>query len=214
MIRINLLPEEFRRTERTSPKLFATVLLAVILVCCSFGWFGYVYFGELGKLQLEHAQISERLSGLEKRVVYHDALQAERTDYQKRKETIEQISRSRVIWTKILDQFIDVVNNEGDIQRHRAWFGRLQVRDGDGKNGPVMTLPAWVEGEEPRAVADFHEDVESAPFFEYVAEKSFPDARLAEDDTRKPAESLGFQLELKFRRPSKWHEARGNQKGK
>ena len=57
MIRINLLPEEYRRSERTSPKIFAATLGGVILVCSVFGWFGFVYFGELGKLEAEHAAI-------------------------------------------------------------------------------------------------------------------------------------------------------------
>ncbi len=33
MIRINLLPEEYRRSERTSPKIFAATLVGVIVVC-------------------------------------------------------------------------------------------------------------------------------------------------------------------------------------
>ena len=32
--------------------LFAAVIASVMCVCCSFGWFGFVYFGELGKLEV------------------------------------------------------------------------------------------------------------------------------------------------------------------
>ncbi len=41
MIRINLLPEEFRRSERTSPRVFAATLMSVIAVCSAAGWFGF-----------------------------------------------------------------------------------------------------------------------------------------------------------------------------
>ena len=60
MIRINLLPAEFRKSERTAPKLFAATLAAVILVCSAFGWCGFVYFGELGTLDVEEFAVAER----------------------------------------------------------------------------------------------------------------------------------------------------------
>ena len=73
MIRINLLPEEYRRAERMSPKVFGGILAAVVLVCSSFGWLGYVYFGELGTLEVKHARTSEDKSKKEKRAQYFDA---------------------------------------------------------------------------------------------------------------------------------------------
>ena len=54
MIRINLLPESYRRAERTSPKVFAAALVGVILVCSSIGWFGMTYFGDLDRVMIKH----------------------------------------------------------------------------------------------------------------------------------------------------------------
>ena len=73
MIRINLLPEEYRRSERTSPKIFAATLVGVIVVCSGFGWFGYIYFGELGKLEAEHAAVAEQLGRVTETATYYDS---------------------------------------------------------------------------------------------------------------------------------------------
>ena len=99
MIRINLLPEEYRKAERTSPKVFASLLTSVALVCCSLGWFGYVYVGELGRLEMKVKQDQESLTTLMPQVAYHDSLTRETNDFQARFETIEQISKSRALWT-------------------------------------------------------------------------------------------------------------------
>jgi Tfp pilus assembly protein PilN len=204
MIRINLLPQEYRRSERTSPKVFAAMLLSVIFVCCTVGWLGYVYFGELGKLQMEHKEVTERLANLNERVNYYNALAKEQADYQQRAKTIEEISKSRVLWTKVFDQLIDTVNNGGDQERHRAWFRSMSVQDGKGKDGPKITMPGWVQGDDIRRVADFHEDLEQTPFFKNVKSKSLPSGDVNVDPTKTPAESLFFSLKWNFDAPQNW----------
>jgi Tfp pilus assembly protein PilN len=208
MIRINLLPEEYRPSERTSPKLFAAVLMSVICVCGTFGWFGYVYLGELQQREAERIQLEEQLASKRESVQYHQGLTAERTDFQQRAKTLQEISESRVVWTRVLDELVDVVNNDGDVDRHRAWFDRLNVKDGrDAKVGPSLTMPGSVQGDSLDAVADFNEDVENASFYSFVASKGLPSARRNEDETRRPAESLSFQLELSFQPPKEWGAA-------
>jgi Tfp pilus assembly protein PilN len=204
MIRINLLPEDYRRAERTSPKLFATVLASVIAVCCSFGWFGFVYFGEFGQLELKHEQITEELTGLHKRVVYHGALSKEKADYQQRASTIAQISRSRVIWTKVLDEMIDVVSNDGNVERHRAWFRSVTAKDGGRRGGPTLTMPGWVQGSLLRTIADFHDDIERTAFFRNVVNKGKPTGDRQTDTKRKPPDSLFFSLKMEFLPPEEW----------
>lgn len=205
MIRINLLPEDLRRAERTSPKVFAATVLSVIVCCCALGWFGYIYFGELQELELEHARTQEQIGSLKERVAYHDALQTEQKDFEQRKQTIQEIGKSRVLWTKIIDEMIDVVNNDNDVDRHRAWFRSMTVKDGkNAKEGPSVSLPGWVQGDAYRAVADFHEDVARAPFAKNVKTKSVPTGKRNDDPTRKPSESLFFTLDLDFQPPEKW----------
>jgi Tfp pilus assembly protein PilN len=205
MIRINLLPEDYRRAERTSPKVFAAVLLSVIVVCCSFGWLGYMYFGELGRLNLEFKEVDERFTNLQKQVAYHNALANERKDFEQREKTIQDISQSRVLWTKVLDQLIDTVNNDGNIDRHMAWFDRIVVQEGRGKGaGPTVEMPGFVQGEEFKRLGDFHDDLERAPFFTNVVEKDAPSGVVKIDEEKTPKEALQTTVKWTFLPPAKW----------
>lgn len=204
MIRINLLPEEFRRAERTSPKLFAAALLGIILVCCAGGWFGLVYFGELGELEVAERNLGENLTAKNQRAAYSDSLAKEKTAYEQREATIRQISSSRMLWTEFMDQLVDVVNNEGNTQRHLAWFGGIQVTDGSDKAGPTVTLPGQVQGALVKKVADFHDDIEGAPFAKDLISKSQPSGERKMNGKRNPPESYGFQLTMNFKSAKDW----------
>ncbi len=208
MIRINLLPDEYRRSERTSPRVFGALLLAVVAVCCSVGWFGLVYFGELGELRSKHVAATERLANLTDRVAYCTALSGEKTDFQERAKTIDQINGSRVLWTEVLDQLIDTVNNDGEIDRHFAWFSKIAVKDGGKGAGPIMSLPAEMQGGDIRRLADFHEDIEHAPFFAFVTAKKMPASKLNISKQKKPPESLAFPLHLGFKPAQEWQAIR------
>lgn len=205
MIRINLLPEDYRRAERTSPKVFATVLASVIAVCCSLGWFGYVYFGELGRLEVQHQSVAEKLTSLNEQVVYFDRLSKEKADFAQREKTIRGISKSRVLYTKVLDQLIDTVNNDGDTERHMGWFRSMTVKDGrSNKEGPSVAMPGWVQGADVKRLGDFHDDLEATPFFRNVTTKSPPAGTVQTDEDKTPPDALFFALKWTFAPPADW----------
>lgn len=205
MIRINLLPQEHRRNERTSPRVFASTILGVIMVCSAFGWFGFVYLGELGNMEVEEAAVAEDLANKNKQATYHDALETEKKEFEKRTNTIQAIAKSRVIWTEVLDQLIDVVNNDGDSERHLAWFTALNVSAGDGKSkGPAVTMPGFVQGNLIKRVADFTDDFENAPFYPNVALKGAPSAVVDVNPKKIPPESMSFALNWTFKQAKDW----------
>ncbi len=204
MIRINLLPEEYRKAERTSPKVFAAMLASVVMVCCSVGWFGYVYVGELGRLEMKVLQDQETLTTLTPQVAYHDALTRETNDFQARFQTIEQISKSRALWTPVMDQLIDTIDNVQDPDRHVAWFSSMQVRDGKGTRGPEVSMPGMVQGDNINRLTYFHDDLERTPFFENVSEVSLPQGTFVKDPKRRPAEAFRTSLKWSFLPTSEW----------
>jgi len=212
MIRINLLPREFRKNERGSPKVFAATLGAVVAVSAMLGWFGLVYFGDLGELQSKHAVVKEELSGKQKRAAYHDQLEKATKDFSQRVATIQNIAKSRMLWTKVVDEIIDVVDNSQDIDRHLAWFDSLAIKQasGNAKSGPTVKLPGAVQGHLISRAANLHEDLALAPFYVDVASKSLPTGKQALDETKSPSRSYGFNLQLEFKSPDKWEK---NQKG-
>lgn len=204
MIRINLLPEEFRRSERTSTKLFAAMLAGVIVTCSALGWLGLTYFGELGQAEAEHRRLEDHLAGLAPRLTYHEALSKERTEYEKRSKTIQDIAKSRMLWARLMDQVFDVVNNDGNTERHMAWFRGMTMVSGQGGKGPTVTLPGAVQGGQMKKVADLHEDMEHADFFRYMAESTMPQGIKEVDAKRDPPESFAFTMKWTMHEPKKW----------
>ena len=198
MIRINLLPADLRRGNRIPPKVLAAAFAGAIAASAAVGWFGIVWFGDLGAAETELRETEARLAEREKRVVYHDQLQANKTDYSGRVQTIQEIAKSRRLWSRFCDELIDVVNNDGDTDRHLSWFDSITVK-GDPAKGSTATMPGHVQDADKSRLANFHEDLESAPFAPDLASKSDPTWKLEEDEVRIPSKSLAFPLVLQFK---------------
>ncbi len=196
MIRINLLPAELRRGNRLPTKVLAAALGAALATSASIGWFGLVWFGDLAAAEGKLLSVEARLGDREKKVAYVDLLEANQKDYATRVQTILDIGKSRRVWSKFLDELIDVVNNNGDAERHIAWIDSLSVK-GDPKKGAAVTMQCSVQGEEQDRLANFHDDLEAAPFGKEVT-RSDPVWKRDDDKARLPPVSLRFPLTLQF----------------
>lgn len=201
MIRINLLPLELRRGNRLPARVIAAALAGAVAASASIGWFGIVYFGDLGTAEQTLVDTEAKLAEKEKLVAYHEQLEANRKDYGERVQTIQSIAQSRRPWSKFLDELVDVVNNNGVDDRHLAWFDGIQVKN-EPKKGATVTMPAQVQDGESFRVANFHEDIERA-FAAELDSKSDPSWTKTEDKTRTPAVSLKFPLVLQFKSTEK-----------
>lgn len=199
MIRINLLPAEYRRGNRISPKLLATAFGSALAVAASIGWFGIVYFGELGELEQQDVAVTQELAQKKKKGEYYDKLEVNRQDYSTRVQTIQDIGRSRRVWSKFIDELVDVVNNNGDTERHLTWFDSMSVKTDQRTRGATISLPGLVQGNEMAKVANLHQDIEAAPFITDVATKSAPGGKVESDRTRVPAEAFRFNLQLNLK---------------
>ena len=208
MIRINLLPSDLRRGNRIPPKVLAVAFAAAVATSGAIGWFGIVYFGDLGSAENALVEIESKLAEREKRVVYHDELQANKKDYGSRVQTIQDIAKSRRVWSKFCDELIDVVNNNGDTERHLAWFDSISMKN-DPVKGATVVVPGNVQDSDKSRVAAFHEDIEAAPFAKDLANKTDPTFKLETDKVRIPAQSLAFPLTLTFQPAVKDPKAKG-----
>lgn len=197
MIRINLLPVELRRGTAISAKLLITMVASCLLVCAAVGWFGLVYFGDLGEVEGEEREMATQLTDKTRKGAYYDKLEANLKDYTNRVQTITDIGKSRRLWSKFCDELIDVVNNNNDIERHLGWFDSLTIKT-DPKKGATVKLPGAVQGGEMFRVANLHEDLEAAPFVKDLIAKSQPGGKIDLDKTRTPAESFRFDLSMQF----------------
>jgi hypothetical protein len=196
MIRINLLPQELRRGHRISVKLLAAAVGAAAVACAAIGWFGLVYFGDLGEVERQHRQVAQELAEKSVKATYYEKLEANRKDYQSRVQTIQEIAKSRRLWTKFLDELIDIVNNDGDTERHLAWFDSMTVT-GDPKRGISVMLPAFVQGGIDKQ-SNLYDDIDAGPFASEIKAKSDPGGKSVTDKNRDPPDAFQFPLKLDF----------------
>lgn len=199
MIRVNLLPAEYRRGNRLSSKLLGVAFGSALAVAASIGWFGIVYFGQLGELESQREEIVARLTDKKRQEAYYDKLEGNRKEYTAHVQTIQDIGKSRRVWSKLLDEIIDVVNNNGEDDRHLAWFDSMTVKSDPKNKASTITMPGAVKGSEFAKVANLHQDFERAPFRDDVASKSSPSGRIDYDKTRLPPESFKFGLQLQLK---------------
>jgi Tfp pilus assembly protein PilN len=196
MIRINLLPADLRRGTRLPAKVLAVAFGSALAVSASIGWFGLVWFGDLGNAEHRLEAAIKKLAERQKKVAYVDQLEANKADYSGRVQTIQDIARSRRVWTRFLDELIDVANNDGDIERHLVWFDGITVRN-DPKRGATVSMKTSVQGAEQSRLANFDDDLAGSPFGKDVT-RSDPAWKLELDETRVPPASLRYALTLQF----------------
>lgn len=196
MIHVNLLPVELRRSKKLQVKMLVIALASAASVTAAVGWFGMKWFGDLQAAEERLAAADAQLAELQRRVGYADQLESNKNDYTVRVQTIKDIGNSRRVWSKFLDELIDVVNNNGDTERHVAWFDDLTVRN-DPAKGAAVTLTCAVQGDEQDRLANFHDDMASSAFGKQ-AMLSDPNWKLEEEEGRMPPTSLRFGLSLQF----------------
>lgn len=197
MIRINLLPAEMRRGNRLAARVLIAAFASALAVSASIGWFGVVWFGQLAAAEQKLSQVEQKLGAKEQKAAYHDQLQNNKQDYAQRVQTIQDIGKSRRLWSKFLDELIDVVNNNGNTERHLAWLTKMTVRT-DPKKGATIDIPAHVQDADKSRLANFHEDLEHAPFADEVTAKSVPTWQVKLTKERTPPQSLSFPLMLEL----------------
>ncbi len=206
MIQVNLLPPEYRKVEGTPVARLVAVLAGVFITATAVSVWGYVHFAILAKEQTKRAQMEEELVSLQALATRSQALLTEFKEYQARRGTIESIGKSRVLWSKKLDEFADVVHNKGDKKRHLVWFSgvRTGAPRGPGSAG-VLSVDGWSGGDYTR-LADFSEDVQKSEFFEDFMSIDPPRGELVQfQDALDPNTAWKFAAKLDLKE-SGWRE--------
>jgi Tfp pilus assembly protein PilN len=198
MIRINLLPEEYRKKARTPVKLLLGMAGAVAINAALVTWWSWSAFGEQAQVDSEIAALQTEMDGLTPQVNYFHGLETERKQYQSREQTLASITKSRVSWTRKLDELLDVVNRGGDGERHLVWFDNLQIAqstDPKAKTPGSVRANAHSGSDKYAQIANFLEDLESAPFITDFQPPAPPEGSQAMvDETLVPSTAWSFPL--------------------
>lgn len=205
MIRINLLPDEYRKKARTPVKLLLGLVLAVAVNAGLATWWAFQAFGVQAEIASETASLQTEVDGLNPQVTYYNSLDGEAKQYKSRESTLANITTSRISWTKKLDELIDVVNRGGNGQRHMVWLDDLQVSQ---SSDPKAKTPGSVKasghsGSDKFAqVANFLEDLETSTFIADFQPPAPPEGtQTLVDETLIPSVAWSFPLSLTLKSP-------------
>jgi hypothetical protein len=144
MIQVNLLPPEHRGATGTPVARFAALLTGVVLFVGASCAYAYTHFIQLAKVEEVRDLRREEASTKEIQRDRSLALQREIDEYQQRRRAIQAINRNRVLWSRKLDEFFDVVTGRSGDAAYNVWLDELEVptqvatiRRAPGATGPV-----------------------------------------------------------------------------
>jgi Tfp pilus assembly protein PilN len=200
MIRINLLPEEYRRKSRTPLKLMAALSAVVAVNTMLAAWLGWLAFGVAGEIESQRLVLQLEMDGLTPQVTYFRALEKESKQYKSRETTLAAITKSRVVWTRKLDELMDVVNRGDEGQRHLVWFDDLTVTtqaNARDKSGGSLRASGHSGSDKFAQVANFLEDLESSTFVADFHRPAPPEGtQTVVDESLVPPVVWAFPLQL------------------
>jgi hypothetical protein len=205
MIKINLLPEEYRKKARTPVKMLVAMGFVVAFNAGLAAWWGWAVFGIRAKVETEKTTLQLEMDGLTPQVKYYHSLEAESKQYKSREKTLASITSSRISWTRKLDELIDVANAGGDGTRHLVWLDDLTVtsaKDPNGKNFGSVRANGHSGSEKFAQVANFLEDLEVSAFVDDFDKPAPPEGtQTLVDDTLVPPVAWSFPLSLSLKGP-------------
>jgi len=201
MLKINLLPPEYRKSDGTPIGVLMIILLCTFLSVSSFCCVAWFYFSLLENAQNDMDIAKQEMDNLAPLAKYADNLEKEKTEYMKRSSVITDIETTRILWTKKLDQILDVINNNGDTTNHYVWLDELKINmNGRGKDTGYMKMKGSSVGDQIKQVSSFNRDLRNHELFENDFEKiSNPTGESVTDDKMNPSKSIQFDWELTLR---------------
>ena len=197
MIRVNLLPLEYRKVERTPVMRFVAIILGVVISASAIAAFLYVHFGMLVKVVSEHEKLEQTYYTKKSAADRSIALQREANEYRKRRQTIEQAGSGRILWSRKIDQLADVIHNKGDSKRHLVWLTALRTLGGNKESPGGIYFTGNSGGGEIHRFSDFHLDVKRSEFFEDFAIIDNPEGTVVTfGDDRVPDSAWRFDFNM------------------
>ncbi|HPF13800.1 MAG: hypothetical protein H6830_01985 [Planctomycetes bacterium] len=209
MIRINLLPDEYRRRTRMPVKKILAIAGATAINASLFAYWGWLTMGVAKDVEGQYAVRKTEMDGLTPQVTYHKALEHEIQLFSSREKTLSQITMNRVLWTQKMDELIDIVNAGNDIE-HFVWFDDVTAKLENNRNARSASYGTFEANghsgsEQWNRLANFLDDVadtELTPFILDFETLNRPQGRKNESsEDLIPKVNWAFPLKLSLRSP-------------
>lgn len=213
MIRVNLLPPEYRKPEGPPIARVAALVAGVLLVTSAAGVWGYVHFGLLADAEARRDELSQELETVRKQADRSRALLGEFTEYQRRRATIEKIGSDRILWSRKLDEMADIIHNKGDQKEYLVWLGSMRTTQGRGPESPVGLHIQGLCGGTLTNLSEFNRRIkDTKEFFEDFVKVDPPaGTQKLFNDKRYPNTGWDFSFILDHKHPN-WREKLGETK--
>ncbi|MCE9593343.1 MAG: hypothetical protein K8S98_04045 [Planctomycetes bacterium] len=205
MIRINLLPDEYRKKSRTPLKLMLTVTGLVAANGLALAWLAFLHFGVMAEIESERNVLQTESDGLAAQIKYHKSLEQEKKIYSMREQALADVTSNRISWTRKVDELMDIVNKGVQGDRHMVWFDDLivqQTSDPRTKSYGSLRAGGHSGSDNFAQVANFLEDVERSTFLSDFMPPAPPEGSQQQTDKElQPAVVWGFPLQLNLKSP-------------
>ncbi|MEM1453110.1 MAG: hypothetical protein AAF957_29100 [Planctomycetota bacterium] len=209
MISVNLLPDEYRRRAKSPVGMIVAIAAAALVNTSLIAYWGYLEFGVSANIETTRSVLQLDLDGLKPQVEYHKKLEKEIQTRSAREQTLAQITKNRVLWTKTLDELLDIVHAGREGIEHFIWFDDIDVKmeDGGARRGNFGELKASGHSgsTEYDQVANFLEDIEDpelSALWQLFGKPAAPEARVNEpDEDLIPSVNWSFPLTIKLLSP-------------
>ncbi|RKY15975.1 MAG: hypothetical protein DRP63_06210 [Planctomycetota bacterium] len=206
MIRINLLPPEYRKVERTPIGFFVAFLIAVVLAFLGILYTLFMHI-QLKNSEEKVQQKREMVENLKKQVQDLDELRKQVREFSRRQRIIMTIRAMRIYWSRKLSLL-------GNMTPPNIWLTKADMKQEDPvekkeelarkRNGGTLEVTGFCRGTEYKPVADYRELLKRNRLFFYdffrVSPPGFDRVKLQNvDPVDRDAIKFTMTLELKPR---------------
>jgi Tfp pilus assembly protein PilN len=220
VISINLLPGEYRKSEATPIARFLSIVIGAVVVTTALVIYGYVHYSQLRGAQDLREATEQIYTNKKMEADVSLALQAEINAYEARRKAITEVAKNRILHSKKLDEFLQVIQAGGDAaSSYTVWMNSLSVkppRETRGKGGATtggsLTFSGFCETTQFSRVTNLRDALKGhKTFYDDFKAISRPVFKAQVwDDGLEPSQAGKFSFELTFK-PLGWE---GAEKGK
>ena len=152
MIQVNLLPAEMRKPEGTPMARFMIIIGDVVVISFAVILFFWLNSVRLPAAEKKHQEVADKVRLAKVKADKYDKLEQAKRSFEQRKNTFEQLSGERVLWSKKLAQLSKIVGAQP------AWLANLKVSSTKGVRGGTahkITTMVWIAGRDERKATAF-----------------------------------------------------------
>ncbi len=213
MITINLLPQEYRRPEATPVARFVAIVAGAVLLTSGLGLYGVVHYSKLKDAR--DTREATELDFQNKKALQDisSSLADEIKAYETRRAAIQEVAANRILWSRKLDEFLDIIYNDDKRNEYYVWLTGLKASPsreasrGKPTAGGELHFSGFCGSTEFSKVAALRTKLRTDAFYSDFKYLSPPNWSVeAFNDGREPAAAgkFNFQLTLK---PLDWRRA-------